>query len=869
MRRPATRIAGLAILVLASLTLAAPPSEAADTPSLFGTIRDATTGAPIPGACVTVRQVTGLWELARVCTGTDGAYRLDGLSPTTYRVEVVADGFAPQWAPDEPNLRNSQSILVSGTVPTQLNLGLHDQFGTVRGRITNPEGRPAALATVYVKSTSTPWDANIATGVDGLFSLGGMPAGDYIVRLSHPELRSQYFDGKSAEADADVVTVPADGEVVVNDQFLERSAVAISLGTMRGTITDRVTGAPIAGARVTLLTPLLERVGEAVSDAAGEVGVADVPFNANFRAQVAAPGYALYWVGDSTQLIGAFNLNLVNGSSLLNSRLRRGPGTVRGQVTDPAGQPVRANMLLSLPGRTGALTYQTRLDGSFEFTNLPADTLSAGFVGPNLGNQAETFTIADGQVTTHNVQFKPRGTIVVTLLDSELLQPVPGACARTSLAVWHGSNQACTGSDGEATIAEVAPGTAGLTITRGAGVSVLDKFLQSVTVRSGETTRLTVILRSAGMIKATVQRAPDGTVPLACVRPIPTQMGRPFPQEGQATVFCNGETGSTTDTIAVGPLATGDYQLFVDTDFLYGVQWVGPAGGTGDRRKAALIPVRRGQTVTAPVIRLDRPGSISGIITDRLSGAPLAGNAAPFGITPGLEVACNSIPGPTACADSSGRYTMSRLGPYAWPVNFTAPDHAHQWSGGAANRFDAALVQVTAGQTTTLNAALGPEGRIINIRPGGTDPAGWFATAYNSVTGDVVSEAVWHNTPPVMDELNTESIFVLFHPVLTGQPAPTCWYGVPRRGFTPARYTIAVTAGQTIDGLDLTPGVNCGGLPRLPSPRTGRAFIDDATATVAPPALAGGPILPTWVHSPAWPTMVRLLRVLATRARQA
>ena len=857
MRRAATRIAGLTILVLASLTLVAPPTQAADTPSLFGTVTDAASGAPVPGACVIVRQVTGLWELARACTGADGTYRVDGLSATTYRVEVEADGFAPQWAPDEPNFRNSTGILVSGTTPTLLNLGLHDQVGTVRGLITNPEGRPAALATVYVKSTSTPWDANIATGVDGLFSLGGVPAGDYIVRLSHPELRSQYFDGKSAEADADVITVPAGGEVVVNDQFLERTAVAISLGTMRGTITDRVTGAPIAGARVTLLTPLLERVGEAVSDAAGEVSVADVPFNANFRAQVAAPGYALYWVGDSTQLIGSFNLNLVNGSSLLNSRLRRGPGTVRGQITDPAGQPVRANMLLSLPGRTGTLTYQTRLDGTFEFTNLPADTLSAGFVAPNLGNQAESFTIVDGETTTHNVQYQPRGTIVVTLLDSELRQPVSGACARIGLAIWHGSNEACAGSNGEATITEVAPGTGGLSITHSANPGVLDKFLPSVTVRSGETTRLTVILRSAGIIQATVQRAPDGTVPLACVRPIPIQMGRPFPQEGQPTVVCNGNaTGGTTDTIAVGPLATGDYQLFVDTDFLYGVQWVGSAGGTGDRRKAAVIPVRRGQTVTAPVIRMDRPGSISGIITDRLTGAPLAGNAVPFGITSGLEVVCNSIPGVTACADSSGHYTMSGLGPYAWPVNFTAPGHAHQWSGGASSRFDAALVQVTAGQYDDAQCGIGTRGARHQHSTRRDRPGRMVRHRLQRVTGDVVSHAVWHNTPPVMGGLNTESIFVLFHPVLNGQPAPTCWYGVPRRGLTPARYTIAVTAGQTVDGLDLTPGATCGGLPRLPHPRTGRAFIDDATATVAPAALAAGPTLPRWVHSPAWPTMV-------------
>jgi hypothetical protein len=787
------------------------------------------------------------------------------------KVEIVAPGFAAQWAPDEPNLRNAQNVPISATVPTELNLGLHAQFGTVRGSLTDPEGRPARLATVFLKSTTTAWDANITTGVDGLFSLDGVPAGNYTVRLSHPELGTQWFDGKTAEAGADVVTVPAGGEFVVNDQFLVRNTPAATVGALRGTISDRLTGAPVVGARVTLLTTALERAGEGVSNAAGDVRIEGAPSGASFKAQVVAPGYALYWVGDSTQLLGSATISL-SVSETLNSRLRRGSGTLRGQVTDPLGAPVRATITLTLPGRGGAMIYQTRLDGSFEFAGLPADTFTANFNSFALGNQLESFTIADGEITTHNVRYKPRGTLEVTLVDSEQRMPVANVCVNIQLAVWHGNTTVCSGASGVVTIANVAPGTGGVSVNASANPSVMGAFQPSVTIRSGETTRLTFILRSAGRITTTVRRAADGTVPLVCVRPVPVFMGAP-PIPGDSAPgpsFCNRDgMGGTSESVSVGPIPSGDYQLFVDTDISqYGVQWLGSAGGTGDRRKAALIAVRRGQAAAAPVIKVDRPGQISGILTDRVTGAPLSGNAVPFGLTTGMWIECGNLPTITACADATGRYTMFGLGPYAWPVNFTAPGHAHQWSGGAANRFDATLVQVTAGQTTTLNAALGPEGRIVDVRPGGTDPVGWFATAYNSVTGDIVSGAVYHN-PPIFGQLNTESIFIQYFPSLSGQPQTSCWYGVPRRGFSPARYTIAITAGQTINGLDLTPGVNCGGLPRLPRPRIGGAFIDDATATVAPPALAGGPTLPTWVHSPAWPTMVRLLRVLATQARQA
>ncbi len=89
----------------------------------------------------------------------------------------------------------------------------------------------------------------------------------------------------------------------------------------------------------------------------------------------------------------------------------------------------------------------------------------------------------------------------------------------------------------------------------------------------------------------------------------------------------------------------------MDTDLSqWGVQWLGSAGGTGDRRQAAVIPVRRGQTVTAPVIKLDRPGSISAMITDRATGAPVtSGTVMPFGLTTGLWVECSNLPAITYC----------------------------------------------------------------------------------------------------------------------------------------------------------------------------------------------------------------------------
>ena len=68
----------------------------------------------------------------------------------------------------------------------------------------------------------------------------------------------------------------------------------------------------------------------------------------------------------------------------------------------------------------------------------------------------------------------------------------------------------------------------------------------------------------------------------------------------------------------------GLYQVFVrsyDTA-AHGWQWVGWHGGTGQRQWARVIRVRSGANTVLPDIRLDPPGSITGVVTDA-AGAPV------------------------------------------------------------------------------------------------------------------------------------------------------------------------------------------------------------------------------------------------------
>jgi hypothetical protein len=193
---------------------------------------------------------------------------------------------------------------------------------------------------------------------------------------------------------------------------------------------------------------------------------------------------------------------------------------------------------------------------------------------------------------------------------------------------------------------------------------------------------------------------------------------------------CADENGN----VVVDVPEAGVYNLFVwATDGLHGHQWVGRDGGTGAQLNGRLVVVAAGQTVTVPPIRLDRAGTITGVLTGAGTGSP------PPGIV-GLTT-FNAGFGPTGAhfeTDSDGRYTIGDLGPYRWVLYFAGEGHASQFSGGTPHRFLAEGVRVRAGQTTVYDQAL-RRGATVSVtvrRPQGQPFEFARVTARHALTGD-------------------------------------------------------------------------------------------------------------------------------------
>jgi len=430
----------------------------------------------------------------------------------------------------------------------------------------------------------------------------------------------------------------------------------------------------------------------------------------------------------------------------------------------------------------------------------------------------------------------------------------------------------CPGVAGVYTIAGLAPGLSQLTVQTDA--SHLGVLLQDVAVRSGETTRLRLQLHPAGAIALPIGRLPDGSLPRVCAFSVPLALAAPSNNPGPDG-FCNFSGSTVFDTLTLGPVPAGPANVFVRSlDLTWGAQWLGATGGTGDRRLAAIVPIATGLTATAPTLRLDPAGEISGVVRSRATGQPIPFVCMwPFGRASGLDIMLSSAPAITTCANEIGVYRMAGLGPYSWPVEFSTTGYANVWSGGATDRFHARYVPVRPGDVTTLDAAMDPQGLInLRFRPGAA--ALWSATAYHPVTGDRVSFG-WDQSPPIT-QLNTGPVIIRYTPF----QQPDCWYWgplftkqrIPRptNGIVTAKINTAIT-------LDLVPGVTCGpswlppvtkrrpvnvrphststivrGVAQDPAPF--RSTVAKSTVPMAAP--------PPWLDGPAWRALVLVVRML-------
>lgn len=874
--------AGAAAALMVGSLLVATPAQAADPATYQGTITDADTETPVAGACVALFRSPMAAE-TEACTDTEGRYTItDAVVGAVYRLRVRADGYADRWWANGVDYVSAAGIPPAGsTTPITVNLAITQHAGTLRGRITRQDGSPAPLATVRVYPAGQDSSIRAYTDVNGEYRLDHLPTGDYQIWATGAGYPEQWAPGKTTRDEAGTYSVTAGTETVVDEQFIAKSPMpALYFGTMTGTVLALNTGAPVADACVTVYRLDWATAAVTCTDSTGTYRVRLPAGNGRYRVLVRHQGDPDTWAPTASTYDVASTYYVWADATVTANAAVGGPpygATIRGRIIDYTGTAPteRVDVRATAVDGPWRVTVIAQPDGSYEFSRLPVGRyrLSAVVqrtVEPNTYfyvtqwfpqqgkvEGAETVTVGSGEVLTRDETLIAPARLDITLVDDVTGAPVTTACVHA------GWEPQCGSADGTYHFTRIWTETASALAT--ASPHYFEGRAEGIPVVAGQTTAHTMRLRPAGAITATVARVADGSIPRTCTHAVPVAFASQWLNEFNNT-FCNIDgQGNVLDTITLGPLAAGPYQIFVDPAEPWGAQWLGASGGTGDRRAAAKISVRVRETVTAPVVKLDRAGAIAGTLRDRATGAPLLGYVRPFGMTSGLMMVCTNLPHYTDCSEADGGYRLDRLGPYAWPVEFVAAGHASEWSGGATDRFRAKPIPVRAGEVTRLDASLGPEGKIGTLNLGPNAPAYWSATAFNAETGDYAGSAVYHN-PPVIGGLNTAPIFIQYDDYTPG--VEPCWY---YRTTRPAQGTrrplvssiVKVTAGQTVDGIALIPGETCrraaprllsDPLPRRPAPPT--ALLPRAEQ----PGLAASPsslyVAPDLAQAPGEPLSI-------------
>lgn len=219
----------------------------------------------------------------------------------------------------------------AGTAVAELALPGGAIAGEVRDDVLDA---PVAGALVELFAVDDPVDpvTTAATDADGAYRLGGVPPGDYTVRVSAVGFAAAWLGDVERFTEAAAVTVAADATGPVD-------AAAVALRGEPGSIAGRLSGADLGGLVVSATpvdatTPVSSVVVEPGSG--GVFTLAPLPTPGRYTVSVAAPG------GDAGATGGTFVSHVVDlaageTESSLVLVVPGGPGAVTGVVVTGAG----------------------------------------------------------------------------------------------------------------------------------------------------------------------------------------------------------------------------------------------------------------------------------------------------------------------------------------------------------------------------------------------------------------------------------------------------------------------------------------------------------------------------------------------------
>lgn len=136
-------------------------------------------------------------------TNNSGWYAAAGLTSGTYTLYFSASGYFTEYYDDERSSANARRFFVGAGSDLRIDAELK-AVSSLSGTVRSATGAPLSGVLVSLRNLQNTYSANRTTDTAGLYAFTSLDNGNYILRASKSGYPTVYYDGRSAEADADV-----------------------------------------------------------------------------------------------------------------------------------------------------------------------------------------------------------------------------------------------------------------------------------------------------------------------------------------------------------------------------------------------------------------------------------------------------------------------------------------------------------------------------------------------------------------------------------------------------------------------------------------------------------------------------------------
>ncbi|MGA4719889.1 carboxypeptidase regulatory-like domain-containing protein [Fictibacillus nanhaiensis] len=570
--------------------------------------------------------------ISSATTAPGGVFRFDSVAPGQYTITASLASYQTAVA--------GVSVFAGQTSAVSLNL--QPNPASVSGQIRSTSGTPIKDAIVQILDANETIIGIGTTDSNGNYSIGNLPPGTFQVSITAENFSSLI---------AGVTTTP--GLVISGANY----QLTPNPGAIAGQVTDE-NGNPLSGVTIIVRTTNGAFIGSVVTSPAGNYIVSNL-----------APGsYTVTGNKDNFSTVTTGAIVTSNQTAGANIRLSSIVGDVSGQVVDQDGFPVTGNNIqIRLLHASGQLlrSFLANPDGTFiilglspgrYFINVTADTYSAN-------------TVPVDVVAGINVQVTVPLTLLPATVNGQVVNansgaPIPGSVILVTTVNGIFISRSVSGSNGEFTISNLPPGNAIISTSA-------DNF--------GSNTA-TLFLNPNETKNITLRLSPTPGSLSGFVTDVIT--GNPIP--GTIVIV-------STDTGAVITTAVADqFGQFLVPDLNPG-SYRATATADGYTTNLASFTILPSTTSVLSFALSPVPGAISGVISDRQSGQPLAG----VSVIARQLSAAGPIVG-TTLTNSDGQYVFAALSPNSFTIVASLQDYGSE----------TASTVVQPNQTSTLNILL-------------------------------------------------------------------------------------------------------------------------------------------------------------------